>query len=378
MQEAAPLVSVIVPVYNVERYLDQALESIERQTLRNMEIICVNDGSTDGSLAIMERHASRDERIRIVNKPNGGYGSACNRGMEEARGTWIAIVEPDDWIDAAMYEDMIVFANSFETQLDIVKTPYWRVIDPDTPEQHLFNCSYKGRIRPVHQPFSLADSGTEHLLIHHPSIWSALYHSRFLSEKNIRFKEIPGAGWADNPFLVETLCQASAIAYLDRAYYYYREDLPGSSSVLRKARLSFDRWNQMLDIIERLGITDDGILKAFYVIGFRYVGGGFADFGDDNPDIKDWAAEIFRRMDPERVVRIANLSGYSKKQFFELSGFDPLPYSNLAYYGELIKEFIYSTSTNGIGFGFKRIGLYARQVATQKGLLKQKLNVAED
>ncbi|WP_289458601.1 hypothetical protein, partial [Klebsiella pneumoniae] len=84
----------------------------------------------------------------------------------------------------------------------------------------------------------------------------------FLDEKGIRFMEVPGAGWVDNPFLIETLCQADTIVYKEQPYYHYREDLPGSSSVLRKARLSFDRWNQMMDIIERLGVTDDGILKA--------------------------------------------------------------------------------------------------------------------
>ena len=83
-------------------------------------------------------------------------------------------------------------------------------------------------------------------------------------------------------------------------------------------------------------------------------------------------------MDPERVVRIANLSGHSKKQFFELSGFDPIPYSNMAYYRELVKEFAYSTRTNGIGFAFGRVFWYAKQKATEAGILKQKLNIAEE
>lgn len=372
-------VSVIVPCYNTEKFLDQALASAEQNDRVNIEIIVLNDGSTDGSLEIMRAHEAADPRVHVIDKENQGYGASVNRGIAESRGTYIAILEPDDWVAPHMYDDLFEYGMSFSytgAMPDVIKSPYTRVVLPETPDQYFCNCSYYKRVDPGFQPFRLADA--PHLIQHHPSIWSAIYRRGFLDEKQIRFMEVPGAGWVDNPFLIETLCQADTIVYKEQPYYYYREDLPGSSSVLRRARLSFDRWNQMLDIIERLGVTDDGILKAFYVIGFRYVGGGFADFGDDNPDIKDWAAEIFRRMDPERVVRIANLSGYSKKQFFELSGFEPLPYSNMAYYGELIKEFIYSTSTNGIGFGFKRIGLYARQVATQKGLLKQKLNVAEE
>ena len=225
------------------------------------------------------------------------------------------------------------------------------------------------------QPFTLADA--PHLIQHHPSIWSAIYRKGFLDEKGIRFKEVPGAGWVDNPFLIQTLCQAKTIVYKEQPYYHYREDLPGSSSVLKKARLCFDRWNDMADIIDELGITDDGILKAFYVIGFRYVGGSFAEFGDDNPDIKEWSREIFMRMDPERVVRIKNLSGHSKKLYFDLTGFEPVPYNKFPYYGALVDEFLYSMRTNGVGFALGRIFWYTKMKATERGIIKQKINVSE-
>ena len=370
-------VSVIVPCYNTEAFLDQALSSAEQNDRINLEIIVINDGSTDGSLEIMRTHEAADPRVRVIDKENGGYGAGVNRGIAEARGTYIGILEPDDWVSPHMYDDLFEYGQEFAPVMpDIIKSPYTRVVFPMTSDEYECNCSYYQRIDPGFQPFRLSDA--PHLIQHHPSIWSAIYRRGFLDEKGIRFMEAPGAGWVDNPFLIETLCQADTIVYKEQPYYHYREDLPGSSSVLRKARLSFDRWNQMMDIIERLGITDDGILKAFYVIGFRYVGGGFADFGDDNPEIAAWAAEIFRRMDPERVVRIANLSGHSKKQFFELSGFDPIPYSNMAYYRELFKEFAYSTKTNGIGFAFGRVFWYAKQKATEAGILKQKLNIAEE
>ena len=264
--EVAPTVSVIVPIYNVESTLDQALSSIEAQTLRDIEIVCVNDGSTDRSPEIVKQHAKADPRVRLVNKPNGGYGSACNRGLDEARGKWIAILEPDDWIEPTMYEDMIAFVQEFNQPIDIVKTPYWRVIDPDTPREHLLNCSYKSRIKPKAQPFSLTDDGVEHLLIHHPSIWSALYRRTFLQESGIRFHEIPGAGWADNPFLVDTLCQARSIVYLDRAYYHYREETEGqtASFVEKNPMIPFERWHDMMDVLERLGIRDERVLLPLY------------------------------------------------------------------------------------------------------------------
>ena len=138
-----PTVSVILPIYNAARYLDQALLSVEEQTLPGIEILCINDGSTDASAQILERHAKGDARIRIVNKPNGGYGQAMNWGLAEARGTWIAILEPDDWIEQTMFADLVSFVKSFDEPVDIVKSPYWRITDPDTPAQRKLNCSYK-------------------------------------------------------------------------------------------------------------------------------------------------------------------------------------------------------------------------------------------
>ena len=101
--QANQLVSVIVPIYNAEKYLDQCLSSIREQAYSNLEIICINDGSTDDSLAIVAKHAALDDRIRIIDKENAGYGAGCNRGMDEAHGEWLAIVEPDDWIEPGMY-----------------------------------------------------------------------------------------------------------------------------------------------------------------------------------------------------------------------------------------------------------------------------------
>ena len=183
------LVSIIVPIYNAGPYLEQCLDSIVGQTHDNLEIILLNDGSTDNSLSVMQRYAVNDNRIKIIDKQNQGYGATCNRGLTEATGTWISIVEPDDWIEPSMYSDMLAFENGFVqagTPLDIVKTPYWRIWMPDTKGQKKLNCSYKKRIHPKHQPFAIADAA--HLLCHHPSIWSAIYRKSFLDDHDIRFK----------------------------------------------------------------------------------------------------------------------------------------------------------------------------------------------
>lgn len=345
-----PLVSVIVPTYNTERYLDQALDSIEAQTYRNLEIICINDGSTDGSLDIMRSHAARDARIRVIDKENGGYGAGCNRGMDEAHGEWISIVEPDDWIEPTMYADMLAYAATFSEQIDIVKTAYWRIWMPDTPKQRKLNCSYKRRINPPKQPFAIADAA--HLLCHHPSIWSAIYRKGFLVEHGIRFHEIPGAGWADNPFLVETLCQTDKIVYLDNAYYCYREETPEKSIAFAKKNtlLPIERWNDMMDVLERLSVTDKRILRAHNSRGFTYLSGIIEVVDLTHPEVEAAAKQMFSRMDADLVFSDPEISPGCKRLFADLRGIECPKIDTFAYVRGLIGQGLYNLRNTGLGY----------------------------
>ena len=130
-----PKVSIIVPTYNVEPYLRECLDSICRQTLKDIEIICVNDGSTDGSLAIINEYAERDSRIVVLDGPNGGYGKGMNRGLDRATGEYIGIVEPDDFIALTMYEDLYAIAS--EHDLDFVKADFYRFTREENGDMEL-------------------------------------------------------------------------------------------------------------------------------------------------------------------------------------------------------------------------------------------------
>ena len=342
------LVSVIVPIYNASPYLDQALDSLTAQTHDNIEIICLNDGSTDDSLQIMQRHAQADDRIVIIDKQNQGYGATCNRGLEEAHGEWIAILEPDDWIEPDMFKDMLEFAAGFSEKIDLIKTPYWRIKDPDTPQERKLQCGYKKRVKVDKQPFVI--SSAIHLLHHHPSIWSAIYRKSFLDEFSIRFKPIPGAGWADNPFLIQTLCQARNILYLDQPYYCYREETDEKAAVFHQNNpdIPFDRWNEMLDIIEDLGITDKRILCAHYSRGFMYMSGVLEQHDADEPAIKAQIKRMFDRMDPELVFEYPNISPGCRRLFAEVRGLPAPKISRIQYGANLVEQGAYNL--RNIGF----------------------------
>lgn len=111
-------VSVVVPVYNMQDYLEECMDSILAQTLKEIEIICVDDGSTDDSPAILDGYVAKDGRIRVIHIANGGYGHAVNLGIDHAQGKYISIVEPDDYIEEGMLERL--YAVSEEYNLDMV------------------------------------------------------------------------------------------------------------------------------------------------------------------------------------------------------------------------------------------------------------------
>lgn len=98
-----PAVSVLIPCFNVERYVRECLDSVVNQTLGDLEILCINDGSTDATPDILREYAARDARIRIIDKPNSGYGDSMNRGLDAASGEYIGIVESDDRAEPDMF-----------------------------------------------------------------------------------------------------------------------------------------------------------------------------------------------------------------------------------------------------------------------------------
>ncbi len=358
-------ISVIVPIFNAAPYLEQCLDSILCQNQPGMEVICLNDGSTDDSLSIMQAYANANSKIRVIDKPNEGYGATCNRGIEEARGHWISIIEPDDWIRPGMYSAMLAYAGRFDEEPDIVKTPYLRVIDPDTPQQTIINCSYRGRV-PGNRLFRIQEG--IHLIQHHPSIWSALYRKDFLDANDIRFKPIPGAGWADNPFLMETMLKAQKIAYLDKPFYCYREETEEKSRAVavNNTMLPFDRWHDMMDIIEELGVTDEVILRAHYRRGFIYLSGVYSFVSLEDERLSCAIRDMFGRMDPALVLDDPEIPPFDRKLFAKTMGIDDARISSLGFAGFMLGRGLYFMANTGLPYTARMVkGVLKRQFSSK-------------
>ncbi len=215
-----PKVSVIIPIYNTEKYLRECLYSVINQTLKDIEIICVDDGSTDNSLNILKEYAERDDRIKIISKANSGYGHSMNIGIENACGDYIGIVESDDYVELNMFETL--YKKAIEYNVDIVKSRffYYDSRYNTNIESEEINCPYFEVIEPLKcmDVFGIA-----------PSIWSCLYKKSLIKDNNIKFLETPSASYQDTSFAYKTKACAKNMMILKDAFLHYRTDNENSS-----------------------------------------------------------------------------------------------------------------------------------------------------
>ncbi len=218
-----PQISVIIPVYNAAKYLYEALESLVNQVFKDWEAWLINDGSTDGSLLILEEFVRRDSRFKILNQVNKGYGSAINNGLFHARGKYIAIFEPDDLLHMECYQKLWELAE--KTGCCVVKANYASLWGNGKNEVVLINEQFSRFA--VQSPLDL----TKHpeFLAVHASVWCGLYLKDFLQKFNLKMLETPGAAFQDISFTFKTLISARKVGLIDEPLYYYRQDNTNSS-----------------------------------------------------------------------------------------------------------------------------------------------------
>ena len=217
---STPKVSILVPVYNVERFLPQCLDALCGQTLRDIEIVCINDGATDGSPAILHEYAARDARIRVIDKQNTGYGASLNLGISQARGEYIGIVEPDDFPDKRMFKKLLKAAE--RTHADVAKCNYFNYFDgSDHLVENFAGLPYRRAFNPLDYPQVVCSI---------PSIWTGLYRKTFLEREGISLRETPGAAFQDAGFSLKVWFAARTCALVKKPLLHYRMDNPGSSS----------------------------------------------------------------------------------------------------------------------------------------------------
>ena len=246
-----PLVSVLIPVYNTLRYLPRCMDSVRAQTFSNLEILCLDDGSKDGSGEYLDRMADTDSRVRVIHfTENQGVPSARNRAIDEARGEWLYFMDSDDWIDPDYIEALV--RHAIKTGLDIVAnaTFIYEYDDPSKSKPADVEFILPGKDAYYDPPF--IQRGL------FPVVWLRLYRRSFLLENGIRFPQLPGGG-EDNYFVGLTeLLQEKGYIFHGPAYHYYQRTgslvrAPGNAfHVIQNARRFYD------DLVSR-GIPTKGL-----------------------------------------------------------------------------------------------------------------------
>ncbi len=246
-----PKISVIVPVYNVEKYLEKCLDSILNQTFKDIEIICVNDGSTDSSRKILETYQKRDSRIKIADKENGGLSSARNAGLKIAQGEFISFIDSDDWVSESMLDKLYKNITSLNTDISICAVHLYdegknTVIDSDK----YFSLEYFDKTFD-NRAFSYKDTKS-FLMDVCVMAWNKLYRKSFLDECGAKFPD--GLIFEDGPFFFSIFFKTQRVSIVRDFLYYYRINRTGS--IVQKG------GKQFLDIIDVVNLMYDSLKKT--------------------------------------------------------------------------------------------------------------------
>lgn len=236
-----PKVSIIVPVYNTQKYLRRCLDALVHQTLQDIEIIAVNDGSTDHSLQILEEYAQQYPCVKILNKENGGQATARNLGIRQSSGDYIGFADSDDYVDVTMFEKM--YALAIEKNCDLVECHFHYLMETEGEPRVL---QPRGRVRAYKDRHDM-------LIDPQVSPWNKLYRREILMKEGISFPE--GLIYEDTAFYIKTIPYIRKAAYLDEqlVYYFLRGNSTMNANKSKKVGNIFPVLENILEFYKQYG-----------------------------------------------------------------------------------------------------------------------------
>ena len=235
-----PKISVIIPCYNVEDFVEECLDSVINQTFEDMEIICINDGSTDNTLSILESYAKRDNRIKILNQNNQGLSASRNRALEMAKGEYIFFLDSDDYIELTTFEELIRLAE--EKCLDLIIFNL-RNFDNETKEEQYDKYYDMPFLKEIvgDNVFNYKDLGYKMLIL------SVTAPGKLFKREIIQDLRFPvGLIFEDNPFFTEVMFKAKRVFFLDEQFYNRRVHL---NSITNSSTDKFSDWIEISNIL---------------------------------------------------------------------------------------------------------------------------------
>ena len=272
-------ISVIIPVYNVEPYIRRCLDSVVNQTYTNLEILLINDGSTDNCGFICDEYTAKDSRIKVFHKPNGGLSSALNVGLENFTGDYLGFVDSDDWIERDMFEVLLSAAKLGNVPISVAG--YFT----DT-EAKSVKTENLGRI-----PEGVVS--TENMLVYSLNreyyrafcgyVWNKLYSADIIRNSNIRFDERIGFAM-DALFFTSLVTHTKCTGvYIDKPLYHYiiRDSSISNNNPLRNRKYTFPVYQTIIDMLDGAGYQNVSIWpKKLYCFMAGYYAEIAIEFGN--------------------------------------------------------------------------------------------------
>ncbi len=297
-------ISILIPVYNAEEFLHDSIPSLLNQTLDDIELICVNDGSKDNSLNILNEFASMDSRVKVINKENGGCGSARNRALDEASGDYIYFFDPDDMIENNALKlaynmavknnsDLVIFKSNVFDKNGISNRETYFTYNRTIDKKDFENLSFK-HIK-------------EYVLKGGYAPWSKLYKKDFIdSYDDFRFNI--GLAFDDTPFHVKTMLRAKRISFINKFLHHYRVD--NVNSVNHTSSNGFDIF-KIIDIVEDILVNEnyfEELETEFYVFQIHHT--LLYIVSTNSADYYDTARERFKKIDRNHLKGHKYLTSY--------------------------------------------------------------------
>lgn len=266
-EKRVPKVSVIIPAYNVDRFIGRAIESLQNQTMRNFELLIVDDGSTDRTGQVADRMAERDIRIEVIHTENQGAAAARNTALDRARGEFVHFVDGDDWVEPTMLADLVEIAEA--DSLDLVIAGFYIETYYGNAGQHTSelkcqpSCTFGSQEEFRACAWRLFDNN----LLYTP--WNKLFRRSYLERIHARFKP---TFWDDFPFVLDVIRDIDRVAVTDRAYYHFIRLRSESETARWRSNMYEKREEEhgwMLDLYDHWGLSGDP--SSIEMIQRRYV-----------------------------------------------------------------------------------------------------------
>ena len=262
MATAEPKISILMPSLNVRAYIEECLNSVVGQTMTDVEIICIDAGSTDGTLEVLRDYERRDARVRVIVSDKKSYGYQMNLGLDAARGAYVGIVETDDWVESHMFQSLWDLARAYDA--DVVKSNYYLYYSEKEPHDRRYENLSHSTYGEVFRPWD-----DQEFVMSSPAIWSGLYRREMLVDAGIRFNETPGASYQDTSFFFMVCAAAQRAVLTEEAFVHYRQDNEASSvNSANKVYCVCDEMRCFEDYLRAHGLDTPAYLRPFTMLKY--------------------------------------------------------------------------------------------------------------